>query len=109
MKSKNLFFFVFIFFINTMIHVYSEDYGYIVIGFEEQVSPKDKNNEGVLKFECSTSKCKISILNDFQDYSGFFPNVVDNAALIKTIDLSNFAITQIIHMECFMVVLDYKK
>ena len=75
-----------------MIHVYSEDYGYIVIGFEEQVSPKDKNNEEVLKFECSISECKISILNGFQDYSGFFTMAVDNAASIKTIDLSNFTI-----------------
>ena len=92
-----------------MIHVYSEDYGFVVIGFEEQVSPKSDIGEEVLKFECSTSECKISILNGYQDYSEFFARVVDNAELIKTIDLSNFAITQIIHMECFMVVLDYKK
>ena len=49
MKSKTLFFFAFIFLINTKILVYSEDYGYISLNFSNSLSQKNNSQDQMLQ------------------------------------------------------------
>ena len=92
MESKNLFLFVFIFLINTKILVYSEDYGYISLTYEGELSRKSDFNETSVEIECKTSKCTISFKDDFKDFTDFFYDAFDDNSIIKTIDLSNLKI-----------------
>ena len=96
MKSKNLFFFVFIFFINTKIHASSEDYGYISISFEsgsDDHIDKDylKGYEDIL-FNCSALECNISFKNDNPKLSELFYTSFKDYNKISIIDFSNLKI-----------------
>ena len=92
MESKNIFLFVFVFLINKKILVYSEDYGYIVIGFDVKVSRKEDFREDNIEFNCDDRECEIHFLNDFKNLSYFFSRATDKVNNIKYIYLSNLKI-----------------
>ena len=92
MESKNLFLFVFIFLINTKILVYSEDYGYISLTYEGELSDSYDFPEEKVTIKCENSGCNISFNDDFKNFNYFFSKTFNESSKIKTIDLSNLRI-----------------
>ena len=92
MKSKTLFFFAFIFLINTKILVYSEDYGYISLNFSNSLSQKNNSQDQNVTINCTNSKCNISFISDFNNFTNFFSTALSSPPNIDTIDLSNLRI-----------------
>ncbi len=97
MKPKNLFLFIFIFLINTKILVRSDDYGYILVYFEEGFSGTGTDiikTMGVTA-SCDSDKreCKLSFSNNFKDFNQFFPTALTKASNIERVDLSNLKVT----------------
>ena len=95
MESKNLFLFIFIFLINTKVLVYSEDYGYILLNYSDNLSVRTDglcSGGYFCELDIKDSGCNISLKYSYGIVDYFFKAIFTDTSNIKTIDLTNLRI-----------------